>query len=29
LQDVANTWGAFTQNTYDPRQIEMVLKIRF
>jgi hypothetical protein len=29
LQDVANTWGAFTQNTYDPRQVEMVLKIRF
>jgi hypothetical protein len=29
LQDVANTWGAFTQNAYDPRQFEMVLKIRF
>jgi outer membrane receptor protein involved in Fe transport len=29
LQDVANTWGAYTQNTYDPRQIELVLKIRF
>ena len=29
LQDVVNTWGSYTQNTYDPRQIEMVLKIRF
>ncbi|HEV2663354.1 MAG TPA: TonB-dependent receptor, partial [Blastocatellia bacterium] len=29
LQDVANTWGAYTQNTYDPRQIEMVLRVRF
>ena len=29
LQDTANTWGSYTQNVYDPRQFEMVLKIRF
>ncbi len=29
LQDVANTWGAYTQNAYDPRQIEFVMKLRF
>lgn len=29
LQDTVNTWGTFTQNTYDARQVEMVLKIRF
>ncbi len=29
LQDVVNTWGAFTQNSYDARQIEFVLKLRF
>jgi hypothetical protein len=29
LDSVANTWGTYTQNTYDARQIEMVLKIRF
>jgi hypothetical protein len=29
LQDVANTWGAYTMNTYDPRQFELVMKIRF
>jgi hypothetical protein len=29
LQDVANTWGAYTMNTYDPRQFELVLKLRF
>jgi hypothetical protein len=29
LQDSANTWGAFTQNAYDPRQIEFVMKLRF
>lgn len=29
LQDVANTWGAYTQNTFDARQIELVMKLRF
>jgi hypothetical protein len=29
LQDVANTWGAYTMNTYDPRQFELVMKLRF
>jgi trimeric autotransporter adhesin len=29
LQDTANTWGTYTQNAYDARQIEMVLKVRF
>ncbi len=29
LMDTANTWGAFTQNTYDPRQIELVVRLRF
>jgi outer membrane receptor protein involved in Fe transport len=29
LLDTANTWGSYTQNTYDARQIEFVMKIRF
>ncbi|HEV2668458.1 MAG TPA: hypothetical protein VG324_26310 [Blastocatellia bacterium] len=29
LLDTANTWGAYTQNTYDARQIEFVMRIRF
>jgi outer membrane receptor protein involved in Fe transport len=29
LLDTANTWGAYTQNTYDARQIEFVMKLRF
>lgn len=29
LLDTANTWGAYTQNTYDPRQIELVMRFRF
>ncbi len=29
LQDVANTWGTYTNNAYDPRQIEFILKLRF
>ena len=29
LQDVASTWGTYTQNAYDPRQIEFILKLRF
>jgi trimeric autotransporter adhesin len=29
LQDVVNTWGTYTQNAYDPRQIEFVMKLRF
>jgi trimeric autotransporter adhesin len=29
LLDNANMWGSYTQNTYDARQIEMVMKIRF
>jgi hypothetical protein len=28
-QNSTSTWGAYTQNTYDARQIEMILKIRF
>jgi len=29
LQDSASTWGAYTQNAYDARQFELVMKIRF
>jgi hypothetical protein len=29
LLNTANTWGAYTQNTYDARQIEFVMKFRF
>jgi outer membrane receptor protein involved in Fe transport len=29
LLDTANTWGTYTQSTYDARQIEFVMKIRF
>jgi trimeric autotransporter adhesin len=29
LDSATNTWGAYTQNTYDARQIEMILRIRF
>lgn len=29
LLDTANTWGSYTQNTYDARQIEIVAKFRF
>jgi len=29
LMDTTSTFGAFTQSTYDPRQIEVVLRLRF
>jgi hypothetical protein len=29
LLDTANTFGAYTQNTYDPRQLEFVVRVRF
>ncbi len=29
LLDTANTFGTFRQNTYDPRQLEFVMKVRF
>ena len=28
-QGTTDTWGTYTQNAYDARQIEMILKIRF
>jgi hypothetical protein len=24
-----STWGTYTQNTYDARQLELVMRIRF
>jgi trimeric autotransporter adhesin len=29
LDNATNTWGAYTQNTYDARQIELVMRVRF
>jgi hypothetical protein len=29
LLDNSNMWGSYTQNTYDARQLELVMRIRF